>query len=68
MATKSWVGGAGRWDDAAGWSPDGIPGIQDDAVICAGADVAITGLVQVGSISLAGPTAVLDLRSATSNL
>ncbi len=69
MATKTWVGRAGTWDNAADWSPQGEPGIQDDAVIGAGADVALaSGQVQVRSISLAGPTAVLELRAANSSI
>lgn len=70
MATKTWVGGAGTWDNAADWSPQGVPGASDDAVIGAGADVvvSVSGQVQVGSISLAGSTAVLELRVANSSI
>lgn len=68
MATKTWLGGAGTWDNAANWSPQGVPGVSDDAVIGASADVSVSGLVQVGSISLAGPTAVLELRAANSSI
>ena len=68
MATKAWVGGAGRWDDAANWLPGGPPGLQDDVVIGAGADVALSSQAQVRSVSLAGPTAVLELRAASTNL
>ena len=68
MATKTWVGGTGTWDNGADWSPGGAPSLYDDVVIGAGADVAVTGQAQVGSVSLAGPTAVLELRAASSNL
>ena len=68
MATKTWAGRAGTWDNAANWLPQGPPGIQDDVVIGAGADVALSGQAQVRSVSLAGPTAVLELRAASSNL
>jgi len=69
MATKTWAGGAGAWDSAVDWSPPGAPGIGDDVVISVGADVALpSGQVQVRSISLAGPTAVLELRAAGSSI
>ena len=69
MATKTWVGGAGTWDDAADWSPQGELGASDDAVIGACAIVALpSSTVQANSISLAGPTAVLKTQAASSGV
>ena len=34
--TKTWVGGGGRWDTPANWSPAGVPSATDDAVIASG--------------------------------
>ncbi len=69
MATKTWIGGAGTWDNAADWSPQGEPGASDEAVIGAGAIVALpSSTVQANSISLAGPTAVLELQAASSGV
>ena len=67
MATKTWVGGAGSWDNAADWSPGGVPTFSDNAVIGAGANVAFpSSFVQASSVSLGGPTAVLELSAAGS--
>ena len=68
MTTKTWVGGAGSWDNAADWSPQSIPGAGDDVTIGAGATVAVTsGAIGARSISLDGPTAVLALNGAGVN-
>ena len=69
MATKTWAGGAGTWDNAADWLPQGQPGMYDDVVVGAGATVAFpSDTVQAGSVSLAGPTALLALQTAKSGL
>ena len=47
MATKVWVGGDGSapsaWDEAANWSPSGVPGAGADVVIPATAEYGIDG-------------------------
>ena len=57
MATKTWVGGAGAWDDAADWSPPGEPGIGDDAVIGAGS--VVTRDVPAGMGAVGSPARVV---------
>ncbi len=61
MTIRTWVGGTGAWDNAADWSPQGVPGASDDVVLGAGADVTISGPVQPASVTLDDLGAVLTL-------
>ena len=33
MATKTWDGDTSNWNDAANWSPSGVPVTGDDVII-----------------------------------
>jgi len=70
MVTKTWVGGAAgsaTWENAADWSPLGLPAESDDVVIGANANVAITSFAaHARSVSLAGPSAVLTFNAPNS--
>ncbi len=72
MITKTWVGGAAgpaTWENAADWSPLGLPAEGDDVVILANTNVAITSFsAHARSISLAGPSAVLTFNAPNSEL
>lgn len=63
MVTKTWVGGSGTWDNAADWSPQGVPGSADDVVLGAGANVMVYSGVgdRTGSVTLDDPSAVLNV-------
>ncbi len=56
-AVKTWDGGAGTqlWSDAANWSPDGVPGAGDDAVIDVAGSITVTinAPVSVSSLTCA---------------
>ncbi len=63
MTAKTWIGGTGDWSTAVDWSPRGVPGPIDDAVLGAGAAVAIAAGETVGSayINVIAPTASLTV-------
>ena len=68
MSLFNWFGGTGQYAAARLWSPRGVPGAGDTAVVAAG-DVSVQGR-QVGATVVLGGTdagapPVLDLRSAT---
>lgn len=46
QTTYTWFGGAGLWNEPANWSPNGVPGAGDNAIIGAGT-VELTSDVQV---------------------
>ncbi|MFO0826792.1 MAG: HYR domain-containing protein [Phycisphaerales bacterium] len=56
-AVKTWDGGAGTqlWSDAANWSPDGVPGPGDDAIIDVAGSITVTinSAVTVSSLTCA---------------
>jgi len=73
-APFTWTGGAGdnKWESGNNWSPVGVPGVNDDATIGAGAStVTISGgNVTVKSLNLArnlsiGSTRTLSVTTAT---
>ncbi|MBW3593440.1 MAG: hypothetical protein KY396_07085, partial [Actinobacteria bacterium] len=76
IATKTWDGGAGTtsWHDAANWSPDGVPGVDDHVCIPedASGDVTVrltttatVKSIEVGeTLDIAGG-GTLDLTDAT---
>ncbi|MEM9931841.1 MAG: hypothetical protein AAF840_18765, partial [Bacteroidota bacterium] len=49
----TWTAPSGRWNDAANWMPNGIPGAGDRAIIATGAAVLI-GNVTVAQLELSG--------------
>ena len=69
MATKTWIGGSGDWNNAADWSSGGVPGANDDVVIGAGAAVSIASgeIEAAGSVSLTDPTASLTVNGVLQN-
>jgi hypothetical protein len=50
-----WVGGTGSWHDAANWSPAGIPGAGDRALIASGS-VSLSFAEMVGGLVMSGGT------------
>jgi hypothetical protein len=60
MATKTWIDGTDNWNNPIDWSPTGVPGTGDDAVIPFGT-VSLTTPVTVGSISLTNASASLGI-------
>ena len=65
MATKRWVGGAGSYTDPAAWSPGGVPGALDTAVLGAGASVTVGMGTPLGAIVLTDPTTSLIVQGVT---
>ena len=57
---RAWTGAAGNglWLDAANWSPEGVPGLDDDAAIASGS-VIVTNFVHVKNLSLSGAARLL---------
>ncbi len=64
---KTWTSGAASfasWDNAANWSPQGVPGANDDVTFGAPADANIfSGGIQVRSVALAAIGAALTINS-----
>ena len=65
MATFNWLGTNGDYNISGNWSPTGVPGSSDDAIIAAGAVtdalyvVLGTSLTATGSLTLTGSTTTL---------
>jgi hypothetical protein len=53
LETRVWTGGTGSWDDPTQWSPAGVPGTGDTAVVGSGA-VSVDGSVTVGALTHSG--------------
>ncbi len=51
QTTYTWFGGSGEWGSASNWSPNGVPGAADTAVINLGT-VALNGNAVVGGLKL----------------
>ncbi len=51
QTTYTWFGGNGEWGNASNWSPNGVPGAADTAVINLGA-VTLNGNAAVGGLKL----------------
>ena len=68
MTTSTWFGGYGRYGAARYWSPRGVPGTGDTAVIAGGEVVArrqdIAATVKLGGLD-AGSQPALDLRNSS---
>lgn len=57
MATKTWQGGSGSWDEAGNWQPSSVPSTSDDAFVnLQGAADTISGNGAVRSFSVQGAT------------
>ena len=57
MATKTWQGASGSWDEAGNWQPSGVPSTSDDAFVnLRGAADTISGNGSVASFSVEGAT------------
>jgi hypothetical protein len=66
QTTYTWNGGAGNWNIASNWSPNGVPGVNDNAIIHNGTvlltnDATVTGftlnggtLYGAGKLSISG--------------
>ena len=61
QTTYTWFGGEGDWETASNWSPNGIPGQMDTAIIDTGM-VTLTKHDSVANLELAG------ILQGTSNL
>ena len=64
-ATKTWTGGNASWLDGANWSPAGVPGATDRAVVTSGSPEISTGDATVGSLDLQSPLTVSGGRTLT---
>jgi len=54
-AVFTWLGGSGNWNDASDWSPNGVPGTSDDAVITAAdSAVTMTANISIALLTLGG--------------
>lgn len=51
QTTYTWFGGTGEWGNASNWSPNGVPGAADTAVINLGT-VTLNGNATVGGLKL----------------
>src|SRR5262245_16010682 len=60
MATKTWNDGTDNWNNPIDWTPTGVPGPGDDAVISFGT-VSLHTPVTVRSISLTTSAAILGI-------
>ncbi|MEQ2005856.1 MAG: SBBP repeat-containing protein [Limisphaerales bacterium] len=54
-AAYVWLGGTGNWNDPAGWTPRGVPGVMDTATINSGT-VQLTNTVTVAGLTLGAAT------------
>ncbi|WP_369765997.1 T9SS sorting signal type C domain-containing protein [Flavobacterium sp. WC2429] len=52
--TKTYTATSGTWNNAANWSPSGVPTSSDDVVIPAGKTVTISANTSVKSVSVSG--------------
>lgn len=50
----TWTGGSGKWHDSAKWQPAGVPGVNDTAVLEAGAVAEVDDARQVGTLRMSG--------------
>ncbi|MBI5802249.1 MAG: PD40 domain-containing protein [Verrucomicrobia bacterium] len=50
-----WLGGTGDWNDAAGWTPRGVPGVVDSAFMSSGS-IQLTNTVTVAILTHDGGT------------
>lgn len=65
MTTKVWTGGTGSFNDPADWSPAGVPGHGDVAVIQTGTAIARMQLLDGFELQLQSPASVLDITDVT---
>ena len=64
MATKTWSGGTSNWNDAANWTPAGVPVTGDDVIIdTAGATVTLD--VHIGGGQTNTGLATLTIKEGT---
>ena len=61
MATKVWVGGTGSFDNPNEWSPAGVPGTGDVAIIQTGSAMAQEQVLNGFELQLQSPASVLDI-------
>lgn len=61
MTTKVWVGGTGSFDDPNQWSPGGVPGAGDLAVIQTGEASVSMQRLDGFELQLQSPASVLDI-------
>ena len=63
MATKIWVGGTDSFDDPLAWSPSGVPGQGDTAIIQTGTAIATSQQLNGFELQLQSPASVLDISN-----
>lgn len=61
MATKTWVGGTGSFNDPTEWAPTGAPGPGDVAIIQTGTAMAEMQKLDGFELQLQSPASVLDI-------
>ena len=65
--TRRWTGSAGttEWDDAANWSPEGVPAQGDEVIISDTAEVSLTNVTaKLSSFTLTGNNVKLTMGEA----